>query len=94
MLSSGCVTNESTAWKTLREDAYNNTFSYDPGSIEHTSANTVKVMASSNGAKYRYEIDCKAKKMRILTDHGMEPPQWVNIVGGSGDQLLYDAVCP
>lgn len=94
MFSSGCATNESAAWKTLQEDTYKNTFSYDTGSVEHTPANTVKVMASSNGAKYLYEIDCKAKKMRILSDRGVEPSQWLNIVGRSGDQLLYDAVCP
>ena len=94
MLSSGCATNESSTWKTLQEDTYHNTFSYDTRSVEHTAANTLKVMASSNGAKYLYEIDCTPKKMRILTDHGVEPPQWLNIVGGSGDQLLYDAVCP
>lgn len=94
MLSAGCATNASAVWKTLQEDTYHNTFSYDTGSVEHTPANTVKVMASSNGAKYLYEIDCTAKKVRILTDHSVEPPQWLNIEGGSGDQLLYDAVCP
>ena len=94
MLSSGCATNESSVWKTLQEDTYHHTFSYDTGSVEHTPANTLKVMASSNGTKYLYEIDCKAKKMRILTDHDVEPPQWLNIAGESADQLLYDAVCP
>lgn len=93
ILSSGCTTNDKAAWRTLQEDTYHNQFSYDTRSVEHTSSNTVKVMASSNGAKYLYEIDCKVKKMRILTDPGAPSPQWLDILGG-GDQLLYNEVCP
>jgi hypothetical protein len=92
-LSSGCATDDKAVWKTLQEDAYNNRFSYDTRSVERTPSNTVKVMANSNGAKYLYEIDCKAKKMRILADQSVQEPKWI-VISGGGDQLIYNEVCP
>lgn len=93
LLTSGCSTIERTNWKVIQEDAYHNTFSYDPGSVERTSAGTVTARASSDGSKYRYEIDCNGKKMRILEGHGADPARWIDIVSSSGDQLLYNEVC-
>ncbi|HMK55288.1 MAG TPA: hypothetical protein VK448_01470 [Dissulfurispiraceae bacterium] len=91
-LASGCATGDRSAWRTLQEDSYNNGFSYDAASIEQTSSNTVKVMANSNGAKYLYEIDCKAGKVRII-DRGAESSQWSDVATGSADKLLYDELC-
>jgi hypothetical protein len=94
MLSSGCTTADKSNWKVLQEDAYHNKFSYDTGSVERTSTQTIKVWASSSGARYLYEIDCRSKKMRILEDHGVDQNRWIDIMSNSGDQLLYNEVCP
>jgi hypothetical protein len=93
ILLSGCPTDDKAVWKILQEDTYHNQFSYDTGSIEHTPSNTVKAMAKSNGAQYLYEIDCKAKKMRILTDQSVQASQW-SVISGGGDKLLYNEICP
>jgi hypothetical protein len=90
---SGCATAGKSDWKVLQEDAYHNRFSYDMKSVERTPAGTVKAWASSNGARYLYDIDCKNKKMRILEGHGADPAQWFDVLSNSGDQLLYNEVC-
>lgn len=94
VLSPGCTTTDKSSWKVLQEDAYHNKFSYDTGSVERTSTQTIKVWANSSGAQYLYEIDCRSKKMRILEGHGTDPNRWIDIMSNSGDQLLYNEVCP
>ena len=94
MLLSGCTTTDKSSWKVLQEDAYHNKFSYDTGSVERTTAQTIKVWARSSGAQYLYEIDCRTKKMRILEEHRADPSRWIDIMSNSGDQLLYNELCP
>ncbi|HWR59929.1 MAG TPA: hypothetical protein VN328_13665 [Thermodesulfovibrionales bacterium] len=81
-------------WKILQEDSYHNTFSYDTGSVERSAGNTITVSASSNGAKYLYEIDCRNKKARIIEKPGAAGPDWFAISSGSGELLLYNTLCP
>jgi hypothetical protein len=96
LLLLGCSKTELTGWKVLQEDSYHNTFSYDTKSIKHTSENSIVVWAKSNAAKYLYEIDCKNRKARLLQEdeRSSSSPQWFDVVGHSGDELLYNAVCP
>jgi hypothetical protein len=93
LLLTSCGTSDKNSWKVLREDAYHNQFSYDSSSIEHTPSHTIKVLVSSNGATYLYEIDCKTKKMRIIESSGGTDTRWLDILRDSGDQLVYDEVC-
>lgn len=88
----GCATAERSDWRVLQDDSYGNKFSYDSESVKHTSAGTVTAWAASSGARYHYEIDCKNKKARILEGAGAEQ-KWFDVVSGSGDELLYNAVC-
>lgn len=81
-------------WKVLREDSYHNKFSYDAASVKHTASDTVTVWAQSDAAKYLYEIDCKNRKARLLEGVGSAESKWFAIQNGSGDDLLYKAVCP
>jgi hypothetical protein len=91
-----CSKAELTGWKVLQEDSYGNKFSYDEKSVKHTSEDSVTVWARSNAAKYLYEINCKNRKARILqeNDTSIPNPQWIDIVGHSGDELVYQTVCP
>jgi len=89
----GCAGADKSDWKILQEDAYHNRFSYDTKSVERTAAGAVKASASSNGARYLYDIDCKNKKMRILEGPGADPARWFDVIGNSADQLLYDEIC-
>jgi hypothetical protein len=93
MICLGCAATGQGGWTVLREDAYHNRFAYDAASIKRTVAGTVTVWAESTGAKYLYEIDCEAKKLRLLEGTGAAPDQWFDLVGNSGDQLLFDEVC-
>jgi hypothetical protein len=92
--SPGLAGAEREDWKVLQEDSYHNKFSYDEASVKRTAGNTITVSAKSNGAKYLYEIDCKNKKARILQGLGSAGPEWFAISGGSGELLLFNALCP
>ena len=54
------------------------------------------VWVRSNAAKYLYEIDCKNGRVRILQEDNKSSsnPQWFDIGGHSGDELVYKSVCP
>jgi hypothetical protein len=84
---------EGADWKTLREDAYGNKFSYDAESVKRTDDGTVRVWAKSDGAKYWYTIDCKNQKARLLQENGSAASEWFAITSASGDELLFKAVC-
>ena len=85
---------EGADWKVLREDTYGNSFSYDAASVKKTETNTIMVWARSDGAKYLYEIDCKERKARLLEGTGSSGSQWFAVTAGSGDEMLFQAVCP
>ncbi len=85
---------EKADWKILQEDSYHNTFSYNAASVKRSAENIVKVSAKSNGAEYLYELDCKNKRARILEGAGSAATGWFAIVSGSGELLLFDALCP
>jgi hypothetical protein len=90
--SSGCATAQRTDWKVLQESTYGGRFSYDRGSITRTPAGTITVKAATNGAELLYEINCGMRRARIFDRVG-SAPEWFNIVTGSSDDLLYNAVC-
>jgi hypothetical protein len=85
---------EGADWKTLRQDAYGNKFSYDAESVKRADDGTIKVWAKSDGAKYWYKIDCKNQKARLLEEDGSAASEWFAIASASGDELLFKAVCP
>ncbi|MGO9380030.1 MAG: hypothetical protein ACLPN1_03055 [Dissulfurispiraceae bacterium] len=89
-----CSNAELTGWKILQEDTYGNNLSYNAESVKHTEDH-VTVSVRSNSTKYLYEIDCKNGKARIVQEDGKSSsnPQWFDIVGQSGDELVYKAVC-
>lgn len=90
----GLAEAEGADWKVLRQDTYGNSFSYDTASVKKGETNTVKVWAKSDGAKYLYEIDCKGKKARLLEGTGSAGSEWFAVKGGSGDEMLFQEVCP
>lgn len=90
---SGCASSrEATNWKVLQESNYGGEFSYDAGSMKHTSDSVITVWAANDSGKFLYELDCKNKKARILQGPG-GPTDWFVIANNSGDELLYHAVC-
>jgi len=80
-------------WRILRQDTYGGTFYYDVASIRRTENNTITVWARADVGAYLYEIDCKNKKARILQGLEPAPSEWFAIIGGTSDELVYDAVC-
>lgn len=90
----GLAEAEGADWKVLREDSYGNRFSYDAASVKQTASNTITVWAKSDGAKYLYEMDCKNRKARLLEGNGSTGSGWFPIANGSGDELVFKAVCP
>lgn len=92
--SPGLAGAEREGWKVLQEDSYHNTFSYDAASVKRSARDTITVSARSNGAEYLYEIDCKNKKARIIEKNGSTGSKWFAILNGSGELLLFNAVCP
>jgi hypothetical protein len=90
----GLAEAERADWKVLQKSSYGGTFSYDAASVKRTESDTITVWAQSDAGKYLYEIDCKNKKARILQGLGPSASEWFNIASGSGDELVYKAVCP
>jgi hypothetical protein len=84
---------EQANWKVLQQSTYGGTFSYDAASVKHTESGTITIWAKSDAGKYLYEIDCKKKRASILQGLGASASEWFNITTGSGDELVYKAVC-
>ncbi len=94
LLCLGWAEAEQANWKVLQKSSYGGTFSYDAASVKHTESGTITVWAQSDATKYLYEVDCKNNKARILQGLGSSASEWLNITSGSGDELVYKAVCP
>lgn len=93
LLSIGSAVAAKSDWRVLQQDSYGNKFSYDAASVKRTASDTITVSAKSDGTEYLYEIDCKGRKARILEGPGSTGTQWLAIESGSGELLLYNAVC-
>jgi len=92
MTVTGCAAAHQSTRTVLQESTYGDRFSYDPNSIKQTTANTFRVLAGTDSVTYLYEIDCAGRKARILENDHIDPT-WFDIRAGSGDELVYTAVC-
>ena len=76
-------------WRLVRQSTYGDTSYYDAASVKRSEGQVVSFRARLGGGEYQYEMRCGEKEARLVEENG----KWFPIVGGSDEDLIYQAVC-
>lgn len=76
-------------WRLVRQSSYGDASYYDATSVKWLEGQVVSFRARLGAGEYQYEMRCGKKEARLVDENG----KWYPIVGGSDEDLIYQAVC-
>ena len=78
-------------WRLVRQSSYGDASNYDAASVKSLEGQVVSLRVRLCVGEYQYEMRCGKKEARLI-EKGTAG-NWYPIVGGSDEDLIYQAVC-